>query len=162
MSSVKRPISSRTDVFSLRPWRRSWERGPSSPRRFSAASSRCWPSGGPSWLRRGRIRLAGGRVAGRVVGGSACCGVRPVRRGGGQGGEGARAAVGGALSVGAEGAVDQDPVAGGVTTLAVTPGGPGQLGAVDPAARLEPAPDPVGKVFAVGVGNGEGYDPSGS
>ena len=70
-SSVKRSIWSRTDVFSLRPWRRSWESGPSS---LEALLGRVrgggWPSTAPSWLMRGRVRLAGRpgrRSGGRCV-----------------------------------------------------------------------------------------------
>ena len=80
----------------------------------------------------------------------------------GHGGDGDDAAVVEPLALGAEGAVDEDAVAGGVAALAGSPGGSGQFGAVDLAGRLEPATDPVGEVFAVGVGDGEGDDPGGS
>jgi hypothetical protein len=85
-----------------------------------------------------------------------------VEPAGGHGGDGDNAAVVEPLAVGGEGAVDQDAVAGGVAALAVSPGGPGQLGAVDLAGRPEPAADPVGDVFAVGVGDREGGDAGGS
>jgi hypothetical protein len=75
------------------------------------------------------------------------------------GGDGHHAAVVEALPVPSEGAVDEDAVAGGVAALAMSPGGPGEVGAVDLAGRLEPAPDPVGEVFTVGVRDREGHDP---
>jgi hypothetical protein len=68
------------------------------------------------------------------------------------------AAVVKALSVGAEGAVDEDAVAGGVVALPRPPGRPDDFGTLDDALGSEPGADAVGEVFTVGVGDGEGDD----
>jgi hypothetical protein len=80
----------------------------------------------------------------------------------GHGGHGEDGAVVEAQAAGAEGAVDQDAVAGGVAAFAVVPGRADQLGAVDVARVLETVADAVGEVFAVVVGDGEGDDPGGA
>ena len=80
----------------------------------------------------------------------------------GHGGDGDDAAVVEALPAGAEGAVDEDAVAGGVAAFALVPGRAGEFGAVDVPGGAEAAPDAVGEVFAVGVGDGEGHDAGGA
>jgi hypothetical protein len=62
------------------------------------------------------------------------------------------------LPVGAEGAVNEEAVAGGVVPLPRPPGRADEFGAVDRALGLESDADAVGEVFAVGVGDGEGHD----
>ena len=75
------------------------------------------------------------------------------------GGDGEHGAIVKARPIGAEGAVDQDAIAGGVTALPVPPGGPGEFRAAEVARGPEPSTDPVGEVLAVGVRDGEGDNP---
>jgi hypothetical protein len=63
-----------------------------------------------------------------------------------------------ALPVAAEGAVDEDTVAGGVVPLSRSPARPGEFGTLDHGLGSESGADAVGEVFTVGVGDGEGDD----
>ena len=78
------------------------------------------------------------------------------------GDDGQDAAVVEPLPAGAQGAMDEDAVAGGVAASAVSPGGPGQLRARDVPRGPEASPEAVGEVFTVGMGDGEDGDAGGA
>jgi hypothetical protein len=67
-----------------------------------------------------------------------------------------------ALPAGAQRAVDEDAVTGGVVAFGVVPGRSGHLRAVDVPGGAESVPYAVGEVFAVGVGDGQGDRPGGT
>ena len=80
----------------------------------------------------------------------------------GDGGDGDDAPVVEPLPIGVDGAVDEEPVAGGVAPFPGAPRRPGEFGAVDLSAGPEAGADAVGDVLAVGMGDGEGDDTGGA